>query len=291
LKGIYTMDKTKISRDLRLIFPLLSVGVCTSQPKTVRGDEVTVTYSIASRNFTLHEPVVLQLKVRNATSQAFQLSLGKNYNENFIVSFIGPGGATAQSRRIQVPGFGASGQVRVEPGETFEKNLLLNQWIEFDSPGKYEIDVRLAKAIETTGADSSVRMGSFHDTIEIAAEDGMRLNEVCAALARQLEMASSYQEAADAAQALSLVKDPIAIPYLERALFAKQLVEPIVIDSLERVGSDKAVQVLILALTRLPNDEIVLVRSSLERVRGKTSDPALKQEIERALAAGRTLDR
>jgi hypothetical protein len=47
-----------------------------------------------------------------------------------------------------------------------------------------------------------------------------------------------------------------------------------VIDSLERVGSDKAVQVLILALTRLPNDEIVL-----------------KQEIERALAPVRTPDR
>ena len=285
------MHKTQSARDLRLIFLLVAVGVCTSQPKTIRGDEVTVTYSFASRKFTLHEPVVLQLKIMNATSQPIQLSLGKNYNENFIVSFIGPSGATVQPRQIREPGFGATGQVRIEPGETFKKNLLLNQWIEFDSPGKYEIEVRLAKAIENTQADPSVRMGSFHDTIEIAAEDSVRLNEVCAALASQVEMASSYQEAADAAQALSSVKDPIAIPYLERALFSKQLVEPIVIDSLERVGSDKAVQVLILALTRLPNDEIVLVRNSLERVRDKTSDPATKQEIERALAAGRTPDR
>ena len=64
----------------------------------------------------------------------------------------------------------------------------------------------------------------------------------------------------------------------------RALVETIVIDSLERIANEEAVRVLILALTRLPNDENILVRSSLERVRGKTSDPAIKQEIERALA-------
>src|SRR5215472_12518214 len=71
--------------------------------------------------------------------------------------------------------------------------------------------------------------------------------------------------------------DPIAIPFLERA---RQLVETIVIDSLERIANEEAVRVLILALTRLPNDENILVRSSLERVRGNPPHPGPPNQSE-----------
>jgi hypothetical protein len=83
------------------------------------------------------------------------------------------------------------------------------------------------------------------NTIEITAEDSVRLNESCASFAKQIEKASSYHEAADAALALSFVKDPIAVPYLKTALFAKQLVEPVTIDGLEKIGNKEAVQLLV----------------------------------------------
>ena len=152
----------------------------------VRGDEVIVSYSFASRRFTLHEPV-LESTVKNATAQPIQLDLGKSYNGNFVVSFTGLGKVTAQSRGIRTPGFGASGQVRIEPGETYEKNLLVNHWFDFDSARTYEIEVRLGKAIETSGVDTSVRMATFHDTIKIAAEDSARLNKFAPRLQDKLK--------------------------------------------------------------------------------------------------------
>jgi len=47
--------------------------------------------------------------------------------------------------------------------------------------------VRLGKAIETSGVDTSVRMATFHDTIKIAAEDSVRLNKFAPRLQDKLK--------------------------------------------------------------------------------------------------------
>jgi hypothetical protein len=274
--------KIRIFCDFKPISLLFAIGFCAIQTSAATGGEVIVSYSLVSPKTALHEPVILQFEAKNATDQPIQLDLGKDHNENFIVSFSGPGGAKGQSLRLRRPGFAASGKLRIEPGETYKQDLVLNAWIEFARPGNYEIEVHLAKNVEA-GADTVIGMETFHTTVEIAAEDNERLKEVCASLAKRVQYATSYEEAATAARTLSFVKDPIAVPYLKTALFSKHLVEPITIDALEKIGDEGAVEVLISALTLLSSDSSALARAALERIGARSSDPSLKQEIERGL--------
>src|SRR5207302_980034 len=120
--------------------------------------------------------------------------------------------------------------------------LLLNEWSDYNIPGKYEVEVTLVNS----GQEMSVTGNKM--TFEIGPRDANRLTQVCASLVENVVGASSYQAAANATRALSYVQDPVAVPYLERTLHSGHLVEQIAIEGLERIGNTKAVQTLISAL-------------------------------------------
>jgi HEAT repeat protein len=79
------------------------------------------------------------------------------------------------------------------------------------------------------------------------------------------------------------VKDPIAVPYLRRALLSKKLVEPLAIKGLEQIANEAAVRVLIESLKVVYADTAVLSRSALTRIRNQTHDPELRHEIDHVL--------
>ncbi len=103
-------------------------------------------------------------------------------------------------------------------------------------------------------------------------------------LAKDIASATSYQRAAEAALALSYVRDPVAVPYLERALRSGHLVERMAVEGLEQIGNREAVQVLVSSLQTRAGDTAILARSALERIESNTQDPAIKKAIKRALS-------
>jgi hypothetical protein len=274
------MGKTKYLRCFPLV--LLSMGPYGVDAAVVATGEITVSYLVPSTAITLHEPIVWRFQVHNASPVPVQLDLGKNRNENFIVSYTGPQGESAQAR-LQKGGFGVAGMVSVAPGTTYQQDILLNQWVSFTQPGKYQIEIRLLTPPTTTQETSTVEARAFRTTIEILPPDSKHLREVCDALAQRVQDARSYQKAADAALALSFVRDPVAVPYLQRVLYAKQLVEPTAIEGLEQIGNEDAARVLVDALNRVPSDVALIVRAALERMEKRISDPRLKTLIQKSL--------
>ena len=243
--------------------------------------QVTASYVPTAAKLTLHEPVMVNFAVYNGLSRLAKVNLGLNFEQNFVITVKVPDGRIINPPQLftRDPGGGSGliGTLSLRPGETYQLGLLLNEWSDFNMPGRYEVEVKLVNS----GEEMSVSGNKM--TFEIGPRDASRLIKVCASLAEKVVGANSYHAAADATSALSYVQDPVAVPYLERALHSGHLVEQIAIEGLERIGNTKAVQTLISALGIHRGDTDILARSALGRIERKTQDPRLKQMIKRAL--------
>jgi hypothetical protein len=251
---------------------------------TQQAGQVGVSYAPVAAEITLHEPVIVNFTVYNGLSRLTRIDLGADFKENFAIAVKLPDGKIIKARQLAIfgPGGGSSliGILSLTPGETYKQGLLLNEWFDFNMPGKYEVEVTL---VNPRQENKLMSVTGNKMTFEIRPRDANKLVQVCASLAESVVGATSYQGAADATRALSYVQDPVAVPYLERALRSGHLVEQIAIEGLERIGSGEAVQTLISALRIHRGDTDILARSALLRIERKTQDPRLKQMIKRAL--------
>jgi hypothetical protein len=245
----------------------------------------TTSYSFVSTAIGLHEPVVVEFRVRNDGARPIQFDLGKDRKEVFIIGFSGPDGRKGKDIQLRREGIGLNGLVSLEVGQSYQGQLLLNEWIDFARPGKYDIEIRLSGPKHSSNDDSTNSTEAFRGTLQILPENLARLESVCASLEERVEGASSYEDAAYAASALGFVRHDVAVPYLERALYAHQLVQITAINGLEKIGSRRAVDVLIGSLSRLPEDIAVAAKASLHRIADRTTDRSIRQDIERVLAS------
>ncbi len=150
----------------------------------------------------------------------------------------------------------------------------------------YGVEIQLLHPIEMTDGTPVLEPPAFRTHVEILPRDIARLDQVCGTLARQVEDATSYGAALEAALPLGYVEDPAAIPYLQRTLNAGRLVEAPAIDALRRIGSPEAVHVLISALNERqePNSNTPeMIKAALEIIAHETHDSALRAHIRLAL--------
>jgi len=143
--------------------------------------------------------------------------------------------------------------------------LLLNKWFVFDAPGRYaldvethnpdfgeslsrcgavrspELDVELSKPILVNGvAAPSPTAG--HVEFTVRDRNLTHLTALCEELQRRAAVLGPGRR--DAAEALSYVNDPVAVPYL-KAMLGDNANEDLVIDGLARIGGAAAVEALI----------------------------------------------
>ena len=99
------------------------------------------------------------------------------------------------------------GDFKLPPGETYHQLVRLSQWYQFTRPGTYRITGHLGP--QRPGVNISVD-NSF--SLEIAPPDPDRLRAKCEHLLAKASEAAAGSW--DAAIDLSLIRDPIAVPYL-----------------------------------------------------------------------------
>ncbi len=254
---------------------------------------VTVAYSVEPSVVTMHEPVIVRFDVFNESMQPITLQLGADRKENFSFVLRGPDGS--EQKRPPWPrreGVFRIGRVNLGPGERLRHQLLLDEWASFAAVGEYELDVRLMAPIELFyGAQF---LSEPHRTrLKVVPRDESRLKAVCERFIAQIESTDNVEEMQAAASALAVVDDPIAVPYLQRALRSGKFVEQQVIEGLARVGNEEAVQVLMAALRELPvwppsermrgDNRARWARQALREIAANTSNERLRQEIQRAV--------
>ncbi|MGH9898882.1 MAG: HEAT repeat domain-containing protein, partial [Pyrinomonadaceae bacterium] len=213
---------------------------------TQANDKDITSYSMAETT-TLHEPVIIYFNVSNVMTQPLKIDLGRNSKGAFRLAVTDPDGNRAQISSLDMPreGISFSGLVTLDPGESFKKPLVLNEWCEFSKVGKYLIELELNSTLQTLGGEIVPATRKFSANLKVTPRDTERLKNICESLVQQVLASTSYQQSAEAAATLSYVKDPIAVRYLEKVLESHKMVEQYAITGLRRVGNSDAVHILI----------------------------------------------
>ena len=137
------------------------------------------------------------------------------------------------------------------PGERLRHQLLLDEWASLNTPGEYELDVRLLTPIEMSSGAKFISE-PYRTRFKVMPRDEAQLKAACERLVQQIESTNVVEEMQGAASALAHVDDPIAVPYLERALRSGKYVEHQAIEGLERIGNEDAALILMAVVKESP---------------------------------------
>lgn len=213
--------RTNTFQFLRLA-AVLAAGMCVDKVQAQPENGIDVSYSIESSIQTVGAPLRLMFRVENHSADKIKLKLGRDRKGSFSFVLQRPDGTKIQlsplPKRERIFDLG---MVSLSPGEHLIHPLLLNEFARFEAPGRYGIEVRLETPIET-GAGTQIHVDPYYGKFEIAPRDEKMLMATAEKLTKQIESSRSVREALDAAAALAFIDDPVAVPYLERALHSGQ---------------------------------------------------------------------
>lgn len=250
---------------------------------TVRASNVSVSYSLAKDQFTLHEPVILEFTVRNGFAGPVKLGIGEG---DLLFAVTRPDRSSVKVPQLRREGIAGWGIPSLQAGQTYAHDLVLNEWLDFPTPGRYEIVAQLDKSLSTRSG-ITISDTEFHGYFEITPRDAEQLGRVCQELLAHIAGVGNVEEALNAAHILSNIKDPVAVPYLGKALSTNRMVDSVVVPALTRIGGEDAANVLISALKTQPRQTArELIRPALMRISANSSDAALKERIKQALSKG-----
>lgn len=225
----------------------------------------------------LFEPVYATFSVENNTTKAIQFDLGLNRKDAFEFSITSPDGAIHQTGKLQHDpdgAFGAIGNVSIAPGQTYSQRLLLNEWYDFPTSGTYT--VRLTTNLAFQAPDPI--------TVTIGAKNEQHLRDLCSALATQaLSYIPPHEEQSDAALALSHIRDPIAVPFLQQILESGSSAAQDAAEGLGRIGSSghaPAIDVLNTSLGRADVERRSYIVGALLHAHHRTTNEDIKSRIE-----------
>lgn len=270
-----------------IILPLLlfvgALGV-SSQNSLHEQSQVQIKYELKESKLTLGEPVIMVFSAKNISASDVNIDLGIDKTQFFEFSVKTPSGQIFLGGPSLKEGLHTLGTITIASGDTYKQELLLNQWLEFKSPGRYVLEAKLnPKGSAEQGNTPSSQSGVLH--LQIEPRDATRLTKVCAKLTAEVESSRSVEEALPPTLALSYVQDPIAVPYLAQLLSDHALTYHLAIAGLERIGDESAIEALLARLTDTYADISDRARGALERMEDRISNPNLRETVKRELAS------
>ena len=251
----------------------VSVGARHPAPSGIRFSYVL------PQTLTLHEPVCLVSTISNETSDTAQIDLGQDRKGAYVLAVTQPSGVKIDLPPHSHEGISRLSTLVLEPGQFYTQTLVLNEWYAFGTPGRYHVQVRLIHPALVGASSTQVADPGFQADIEIQPRSAQRLEATLNELTRRIEDSASYEQAAEAATTLRYVTDPLAVPYLEKALQSGKAIEPIAIAGLEGIADGAAVAALISSLRSTNSDVSTLAQAALRRIQQQTSEPTLKEQI------------
>ncbi|MCJ8268024.1 MAG: hypothetical protein MJK04_01315 [Psychrosphaera sp.] len=234
-----------------------------ANPTTVKASDIVTTFKLREAKISLHEPVLVDFSITNHAREAVTIDLGSNSISAIEFDILQPR-QTAFTRfkisgidEVNIKGrngtgFGrlevsaAVGEKRLGPGDSYNKTLILNKWLAFSGPGKYQIKPVLDAPIIT-------RSGQFTATeppnllLQVTPRDEKRLKQRAKALLK------NGSEITSGAEMLSYMNDRAAFEPVNHLLKGKgkgegkgkTLNRHYAIRTLERMANVEAVTILV----------------------------------------------
>jgi HEAT repeat protein len=160
--------------------------------------------------------------------------------------------------------------------------LLLNEWYDFSEAGAYSVQLQPNASLRTISG-LLVQQSTVRATLQVAQRNQENLKALCVELSKDALSADRIEKRHEAALALSHVRDPIAIPFLQQVLAEASGVRHLAVIGLTRIGGDEATEALLASLMLKPPEVYSLVLTALQSAENRTSNQELKARIKAAL--------
>ena len=226
--------------------------------------DVTLAYELPDR-VTLHEPIVLDIVIDNASGHPVGVHLGWHRVGNFHLTLVKPNGDVVSPRSQDPEGVAPLDTFSIEPSTRHTQWMVLNAFFDFDTAGQYELGVQFSGTIRAA-TDAMVRADRSRTlSITILPRDEATLRTTCNRLAAIATQSMNAERSMRAATALAWTVDPVAVPWLrDVAQSSRAQYEAIV--GLGRIGNPQAREVLeSLTFSHLP-DVAAAARAQLRRL-------------------------
>lgn len=216
---------------------LLSAG--TGLPQ----GSVEIVFELSETRVTANEPVYVRLSIDNGLREEVGFVAGEFSDSYFDLFVTEPGGRTLQADTMGHGGLRHVGEISVPAGGSYAQKLLVSRWYQFTKPGDYKLKFRPSGPVRTASGET-IPFSPQELTLSVGPRDPARLGEICRSLAKAAAGYSNYAALREAADTLSFVQDPAAIPYLAQVLGYHNYVSEIAVNGLVRIGSPEALEVL-----------------------------------------------
>jgi len=235
---------------------------------------VTILFTIPESKVSLHEPVYIQFSIHNGLDEDVRFDMGLDGKHNFEFSVKKPDGSLIRIPPKPYPSVVSSNPAErapLAPGRTFTKTMLLNEWYQFPTPGRYVVEAELGGQVETVSGTPTAPAPAQEIPIQVTPRDPERLKSVCEELRKGAMNIKNAWEASKAAFALSYVDDPIAVPFLGRVLKESFAGKYAAISGLARIGNPEAVQILTSYAETADPEMKLQVANALSEIRSRAN--------------------
>lgn len=241
---------------------------------------INTSYALVETALTVNEPVLVKFSVENGLAEAVLIDVRLNDHGygGFRATIERPDGRTEEGPKRRTDELVSGTTTSVGPFASFSKVILANKWFDFDVPGRYFLDIETTQPFVTQGGVTLPLPARGRLTIEVGPRDPTKLRQICDDLTRKALNSPSAPEGLEAAEALSKIRDPIAVPFMDQALEQAPLWW-MMIRGLERIADTQAVDRLIAHLDSpsLPIREEV--HDTLLAIERKTEDDTIRKRI------------
>jgi hypothetical protein len=238
-----------------------------------------------------YEPVWLRLDCRSPASQATRLDFLTGQDVGWRVS-PPASGLSCWSWVLSLPPDNSNLPppvgVNLAAGEGVSVRVLLTRWARFHTPGSFQaalVDCASSTSPKDVGGAALTNQAAF----EVAPLDEARLKATCEELVSQALASNTSAQSPgpeQAAEALSWIDLPLAVPYLERLLLADRAGSALAVQGLGRIADQAAAAALIRAYDRVGVFSRLAIRGELMERRPRMHDPELRKRLDFILSEG-----
>jgi hypothetical protein len=222
------------------------------------------------------QPLAVTLELKS--SSLLRFDLGANHTANLRFTINGPTGRKIESQ-LPTPDFTVPGMITLSPGMTYLQTINLAPILKAEVPGLYQVGVEIVGNPNVIfKVDSEIPAN-----ILVNPKDSEQLRLACEELGRRIEVASSSSDRLEAASELASIRDPVAVPTIQKLLRHGLSIDSELINSLAEIGNADAIEVLRSSATGPDPDLVLLSRSALLRIKSRTSDEGLRKLADEAL--------
>jgi hypothetical protein len=271
----------RITTLVAVLTALLSVLSAQVEPR----DVMVATVTPQAATLVAGEPLQVELALRNTGSAEVAIDLGADRKEAVTVQVWFPDGSEKIGRITPHGSLMRIGKIRLGPGEVYSQFLILNEWVELPGTGICRITIHLNNKATAANGDT-LDIGSATLTVTVAARNEIALAQFCSEVVNRMLTANNYSRALSAAEALSYIHDPVAVPYLKKAFQNRYRLDALFVQTLEKMGTEDAISALVEVAESHQSTDPALVMSALGRLSKKTSDPNLQARIRDVLRTG-----